>query len=110
AAVTDMSQPLGSAIGNALEVAEAVRLLKGEERGRLRELSIAFASRALTDLRGVPEQAASTAVAEALDGGAAADAFGLMVEAQGGDRRVVDDPWEVLPRASVQQPVASPSG
>jgi pyrimidine-nucleoside phosphorylase len=110
AAVTDMSQPLGSAIGNALEVAEAVRLLKGEERGRLRELSIDFASRALTDLRDIPDESASTAVAQALDGGAAAEAFGLMVEAQGGDRRVVDDPWSVMPRSSVRQPVASPSG
>jgi pyrimidine-nucleoside phosphorylase len=110
AAVTDMSQPLGSAIGNALEVAEAVRLLRGEERGRLRELSIAFASRALTDLRGIPDESASTAVAQALDGGAAAETFGLMVEAQGGDRRVVDDPWSVMPRASLRQPVASPSG
>jgi pyrimidine-nucleoside phosphorylase len=110
AAVTDMSQPLGSAIGNALEVAEAVRLLKGEEQGRLRELSIAFAARALTDLRGVPDEMASTEIEQALDGGTAAEAFGRMVEAQGGDRRVVDDPWAVLPRAPLQQPVASPSG
>jgi pyrimidine-nucleoside phosphorylase len=110
AAVTDMSQPLGSAIGNALEVAEAVRLLKGEEGGRLRELSIAFASRALTDLQGLSDETASTTVAQALDGGSAAEAFGLMVEAQGGDRRVLDDPWGVLPRASVQRRVASPSG
>jgi pyrimidine-nucleoside phosphorylase len=110
AAVTDMSQPLGSAIGNALEVAEAVRLLKGEEQGRLRELSIAFAARALADLPAVPDQTASEEVEQALDGGAAAEAFGRMVEAQGGDRRVVDDPWEVLPRAPFQQAVASPSG
>jgi pyrimidine-nucleoside phosphorylase len=110
AAVTDMSQPLGSAIGNALEVAEAVRLLKGEEQGRLRDLSITFAARALTELRGVPDETASSEVAKALDTGAAAEAFGLMVEAQGGDRRVVDDPWAVLPRATVQQAVASPSG
>src|SRR6266516_424383 len=47
AAVTDMSQPLGSAIGNALEVAEAVMLLRGDERGRLRELTVAFAAEAL---------------------------------------------------------------
>jgi pyrimidine-nucleoside phosphorylase len=110
AAVTDMSQPLGSAIGNALEVAEAVRLLKGEERGRLRELSIAFAARALTELRGVPDGTVAAEVERALDGGAAAEAFGLMVEAQGGDRRVVDDPWAVLPQAPVRQAVASPSG
>jgi pyrimidine-nucleoside phosphorylase len=109
-AVTDMSQPLGSAIGNALEVAEAVRLLKGEERGRLRELSIAFAARALVDLRGLSDEVAIGEVERALDGAAAAEAFGAMVEAQGGDRRVVDEPWGVLPRAPVQRAVASPSG
>ena len=42
-AVTDMSQPLGDAIGNALDIVEAVELLRGEHRGRLRELAVAFA-------------------------------------------------------------------
>jgi pyrimidine-nucleoside phosphorylase len=110
AAVTDMSQPLGSAIGNALDVAEAVRLLRGEERGRLRELSVAFAAKALTELTKTSESEAAERVERALDGGGAAEAFGRMVEAQGGDRRVVDDPWAVLPRAGVRRPVASPSG
>ncbi|TMK96564.1 MAG: thymidine phosphorylase, partial [Actinobacteria bacterium] len=59
AAVTDMSQPLGLAIGNALDVAEAVRLLKGEERGRLRELSVAFAAEALWALAGEERLAAA---------------------------------------------------
>lgn len=105
AAVTDMSQPLGSAIGNALDVAEAVRLLKGEEHGRLRDLSIRFAAEAAEDLLGRDADQASAAVARALDQGAALDAFGRMVEAQGGDRRVVDDPWSVLPRATARIPV-----
>src|SRR5438067_810768 len=67
AAVTDMSQPLGSAIGNAIEVAEAVRLLRGEERGRLRELAVAFAAEALTSLMGQKAAAAATAAERALD-------------------------------------------
>src|SRR6266508_2587786 len=99
AAVTDMSQPLGSAIGNALEVAESVRLLRGEEKGRLRELSVAFAAEALVALRGTDRDDARSMVAEALDSGDAADTFAAMVEAQGGDPRVVDDPWAVLPRS-----------
>src|SRR6266511_456708 len=110
AAVTDMSQPLGSAIGNALEVAECVRLLRGEEKGRLRELSVAFAAEALVALRGTDRDDARSMVAEALDSGDAADTFAAMVEAQGGDPRGVDDPWAVLPRASVKREVPSPDG
>jgi pyrimidine-nucleoside phosphorylase len=110
AAVTDMSQPLGSAIGNALEVAEAVRVLVGQERGRLRDLAAAFAIEALCALHGVDRSTAAADVERALDAGRAGEAFGRMVEAQGGDRRVVDDPWAVLPRAAVVHPVAGASG
>ena len=56
AAVTDMSQPLGSAIGNALEVAEAVRVLQGDERGRLRDLVVAFAAEAVVRTEGRPSR------------------------------------------------------
>ena len=109
AAVTDMSQPLGRAIGNALDVAEAVRLLKGEERGRLRELTVAFAAEALRSLEGRAEDEARKAAEAALDDGSAASAFAAMIEAQGGDPRVVDDPDGVLPRAPVEREVASGS-
>jgi pyrimidine-nucleoside phosphorylase len=110
AAVTDMSQPLGSAIGNALDVAECVRVLKGEEEGRLRELSIAFAAEALVALHGKEPDEARSMVERVLDSGEAAEAFARMVEAQGGDPRVVDDPWTVLPRAPVKQEVDSGAG
>ena len=110
AAVTDMSQPLGRAVGNALEVAEAVRLLRGEERGRLRELAVAFAAEALVALEGLEAEEATKAAEHALDSGAAAESFGNMVAAQGGDPAVADDPWRILPRAPVQQEVAGPGG
>ena len=110
AAVTDMSQPLGSAIGNALDVAEAVRLLRGEERGRMRELSVAFAAEALWALEGGDRSGASMRAERALDSGAAAERFAKMIEAQGGDPRVVEDPWAVLPRAAVRRDVPGPSG
>jgi pyrimidine-nucleoside phosphorylase len=110
AAVTDMSQPLGSAIGNAIDVAEAIRLLKGEERGRLRELSVAFAAEALVALEGRDTESATKDAERVLDLGEAAVTFGRMVEAQGGDPRVVDDPGSVLPRAPVHIDVSSPAG
>jgi pyrimidine-nucleoside phosphorylase len=101
AAVTDMSQPLGDAVGNALDVGEVVVLLRGEAPGRLHELVTVFAARAAEALLGLsPEDARSKAEA-AIDSGEGLERFRRMVEAQGGDPRVVDDPASVLPRASV---------
>jgi pyrimidine-nucleoside phosphorylase len=107
AAVTDMSQPLGTAIGNAIEVGEAVRLLKGDEQGRLRELSVAFAAEALVALEGRDPESARKDAERVLDSGEAAATFARMVEAQGGDPRVVDDPWAVLPRAPLIREIAT---
>jgi pyrimidine-nucleoside phosphorylase len=105
AAVTDMSQPLGDAIGNALDVAEAVDLLSGRLHGRLRELAVAFAARAAAHADDRPLAEAEAAAERALDDGSALERFGAMIERQGGDRRVVDDPWAVLPRAPVVLPL-----
>ena len=104
-AVTDMDQPLGDAVGNALDVAEAVAILRGEQRGRLRELTEWFAARALATLEGVPEEDALRRAAAAIDDGQALERFRGMIEAQGGDPHVVDDPAGVLPRAPVVTPL-----
>lgn len=106
AAVTDMSQPLGDAIGNALDVAEAVALLRGEAPGRLQELVVLFAARAATLLELSHDDARSRAEA-AIDSGDALERFRRMVEAQGGDPRVVDEPGAVLPRAPVVLPLTA---
>ena len=104
-AVTDMSQPLGTAIGNALDVAEAVRVLRGDEHGRLRDLSVWFASRAQAELLGTDPPEAERRAEAAIDGGEALERLGAMIQAQGGDPRVVDDPDAVLPRADVRLPI-----
>jgi pyrimidine-nucleoside phosphorylase len=105
AAVTDMSQPLGDAVGNALDVAEAIAVLRGEAAGRLRELTVLFAARALELTSGADHEEALGQAAEAIDGGMALERFRAMVRAQDGDPRVVDDPKGVLPRAPVREPV-----
>ncbi|MFI5392828.1 MAG: thymidine phosphorylase [Myxococcota bacterium] len=106
-AVTDMAQPLGDAIGNALDVVEAVALLRGEHHGRLRQLAVAFVATALEVELGVGMGDATARAERAIDSGEALERFRRMVEAQGGDPRVADDPWSVLPRADVVQPVLS---
>ena len=104
-AVTDMEQPLGDAVGNALDVAEAIEVLRGEHRGRLRELAVAFAARGLSVTSGRDLDAAASDTERALDDGSALERFRAMVEAQGGDPRVVDDPAGVLPHAPVVVPI-----
>src|SRR5687768_16010804 len=79
AAVTDMSQPLGDAVGNALDVAEAVAVLRGEQGGRLRELAVLFAARALELTGEVGGDEALARAAAAIDGGPALDRFRGMV-------------------------------
>ncbi|GGI04915.1 thymidine phosphorylase [Egicoccus halophilus] len=100
ALVTDMSQPLGDAIGNALEVGAALAVLRGESTGRLRELSLALTA-AMLELTGEAPAAAADRAAHLLDSGAGLDAFRDLVQAQGGDARVADAPDEVLPAAPV---------
>jgi pyrimidine-nucleoside phosphorylase len=104
-AVTDMSQPLGDAVGNALDIVEAVELLRGTFRGRLRELAVTFAARALEATEHVDHDEALARAEHALDGGEALERFRRMVEAQGGDPHVVDDPEAVLPKAPVVLPI-----
>jgi pyrimidine-nucleoside phosphorylase len=109
AAVTDMSQPLGQAIGNALDIAEAISLLRGEMRGPLRDACVMFVGEALSRLTGVHMGEGRGRAAQSLDSGEALEAFRAMITAQGGDPHVVDDPAAVLPQAPVVRTVAAPS-
>ena len=110
ALVTDMNQPLGRTVGNSLDVAEAIRILKREERGDLHDLSVALASELLV-AGGVveDEQVAALAVSGALDSGAALERLACMIEAQSGNPRVVDDP-SLLPSATNTISVLAPNG
>lgn len=100
ALVTDMNQPLGRAIGNALEVKEAIRTLRGEGPERLTGLCIELAVEMVLMAGGASSrQEARQSVLESLRSGSALHKLRELIEAQGGDGRVVDDP-SILPQAS----------
>jgi thymidine phosphorylase len=89
ALITDMDNPLGSAVGNALEVRESVRFLRGEGApGDLPTLARRVAVR-LLDLKEIPD--AEAAVEEALSSGSAYEKFREFVQAQGGDADALED-------------------
>jgi pyrimidine-nucleoside phosphorylase len=99
ALITDMDQPLGNRVGNALEVVEVVDILRGKGPEDLRELCIVLAAWMLY-LGGVAESvAAGESIGEKLiNSGQALERFQKMVELQGGDPRTIDDPKR-LPQA-----------
>lgn len=93
AVISRMNEPLGTAVGNALEVREAIEMLAGAGPPDLRELSINLAAHMLV-LAGIDENVnqASKRLSDLLDSGQARSKFRRMVAAQGGDTAVVDDP------------------
>ncbi|MDM7461877.1 MAG: thymidine phosphorylase [bacterium] len=101
AVLTDMSQPLGYTVGNALEVREAIETLRPDGRAhpRFRALIIHLAAQAFTMCGLEPSVEQGVARAERLlRSGDALRKFQQMVEAQGGDPRVAEKP-DLLPRA-----------
>lgn len=99
AVISDMNQPLGYAVGNALEVQEAIATLKGKGPADLYELCLTLGSYMvyLGKKAASPEEA-RTQLVEAVNSGKALATFQTFVAAQGGDPTVVDEP-EKLPRA-----------
>ncbi len=110
ALITNMDQPLGCAIGNALEVQESIDVLKGSGPADVRELTLALAGEMLVLAGLAPNVAEARASAErALQSGAALAKFRAIVEAQGGDPATIDDPSR-LPRAPHVEPVLAGAG
>ena len=105
ALITDMDEPLGRAVGNALEVREAIAALKGEFRGDLTELCCTIGGNILL-LGGMArtEEEARAMAQRTIDDGSALEKLREFIRAQSGDERVVDDP-DLLPTAPVVLPV-----
>ncbi|MBN1403368.1 MAG: thymidine phosphorylase [Opitutales bacterium] len=108
ALVTDMNQPLGDSVGTALEVKEAIQLLKGEGPEDLKELVLKLGME-IVRLAGVAGStlSAKQAVQRHLQNGEALAKFREMVVAQGGDADVIDHP-EKLPTAKYVRKLPAP--
>ena len=91
AILTDMDRPLGHAIGNALEIREVIDTLKGHGPEDLTHECIIMAAHMLVLSHMCDYETALNRVQQALDSGVALERLRLMVDAQGGDSRVIDD-------------------
>ncbi len=104
ALITDMDTPLGNAVGNALEVRESARFLKGDEVPEDLSHEARYVATRLLELKGVRE--AESAVEDTLSSGAAYEKLQEFVRAQGGDAEALED----LPVSDEVREVAAPRG
>jgi pyrimidine-nucleoside phosphorylase len=100
--LTDMDQPLGRAVGNALEIQEAVATLRGEGPADLTELSLAATTHLVAMCDGVDRSEARSRAEAAHQDGSGLEAYQRWIRAQGGDPSE-----EALPRAPVVRPVTA---
>jgi len=101
AVISDMDQPLGYSIGNALEIEEAIATLRGEGPKDLEEVCLILASHMLVlGGKAENEEAARAILQEKLASGEALERLKMMVEAQGGDTRQIEDA-DLLPKAEL---------
>jgi pyrimidine-nucleoside phosphorylase len=109
AVLTHMDAPIGRFVGNAVEVAESLEVLRGGGPADTRELTVRLGAEMLL-CAGVctDAEAGAARLAQALDDGSALRVFRDVVAAQGGDVGAVDDPDRVLPRAAHRDPVPAP--
>lgn len=109
AVVSDMDQPLGCAVGNALEVREAIDTLRGCGPEDFVELCLTLGSYMLVaGGEAATEEEAEQILREVIENGSALDKLAEFIAAQGGDRELVYHP-EKLPQASMTQEIESPA-
>ena len=106
--ITQMDQPLGRAVGNALEVREAMDTLRGNGPADFTELTTSMAAQLLVMGGAAASQAAARRqVEQGVTSGAALAKFRALIEAQAGDPACIDDP-DRLPQAPIQEPFRAP--
>ncbi|KRO16930.1 pyrimidine-nucleoside phosphorylase [Lacticaseibacillus saniviri JCM 17471 = DSM 24301] len=108
ALLTDMSQPLGITIGNSLEIAESIAILRNQGPKDVRDLTIKLAAQMLVLGQKAPSLEVAIGLAEdALRDGRALKKFKQLIQDQGGDPAVVDNP-KLLPQAQYKIAVKAP--
>ena len=106
--ISDMDQPLGNAVGNALEVMEAVETMRGNGPADVVELSTELAARMVC--LAYPERTLDSAkeqIFQLLNDGSALKKFRQLIEVQGGNAQIIDS-FELLPTASAEFVISSP--
>ena len=102
AIISDMNQPLGNAIGNALEIQESIDILKGEGPQDITDLVLTLGAHMVVMAKLADDLDTARAMCErTITDGSALAKFGDMIAAQGGDRQVIDHP-EIMPQATYQ--------
>ncbi len=108
AVISDMDQPLGRAVGNVLEVKEAIDTLKGQGPKDFEKLCLTLGSQMLiAGGKAEDEAQAEEMLKQVIADGSAMKKLAEFVEAQGGDSQAVYDP-ELLPKASIVQSIPAP--
>ncbi len=106
ALITDMDRPLGSAVGNSLEVIEAVKVLKGELDNDLKEVCTALAAEMISLVYSLSPDEARLQVNDAINSGKALNKMKEWISAQGGDVNYISD-TELFPKAKYSLDVVS---
>ena len=109
ALITDMDRPLGSAIGNSLEVIEAVKVLCGELNNDLKEVCVALATELISLVFSVPQNEALSMVNDAIDNGKAFNKMKEWISAQGGDVSFIEN-TDNFPKAQFSFDILAESG
>ncbi len=108
ALITDMDQPLGTHVGNTLEVIESCEVLKGQSDGALAELSFELAAHMMVLGEKADDlDSAHKKIREMIDKGMALRKFQEIVAAQGGDPLALDD-YSLMPTANKTEAIVSP--
>lgn len=101
AVLTNMDIPLGNAVGNSLEVIEAIEILKGNGDKNLLDICCSLAAHMASMATGIDEEKTLTRAYESIENGTALKKFKEWIEAQGGDGRIVGD-YSLFGKASVE--------
>lgn len=108
ALISDMNQPLGNMVGNALEIQESIAILKGEGPEDITELVMTLGSQMVVLAKKAATLAeARTKLEEVVANGSALEVFRQMIIAQGGDPRVIEDPT-LMPQAKYHFELPAP--